>query len=792
MNLSSYILEQALRRLQLPEDSIRQFQLAGKLSDVDGKGFPKELFQLSAPVIVRGLLNFAVLQMKRDWLYPFWVHKQLDPASESYVARSQNPLLINITHRNWTAVGTPHGYHEAIIDPRGLLTPLPREWSVDTWLVVEDRVFFPSLSDGGNQNLDATFPHLTTGFEFNEAGLSLQHFVAQTNHGIDVVFAKVEVTNKSQKKMSGALCIAIRPFNPEGVAPVFSIDFRSPRIAYVNKSTGVVFAETPEKIFCSSSNGGDLSYALRQGATDLLQELPTTSSRCDQGLAHAVAAFRFTLERGALKKVHYSVALADEKLLRRRGTKQTWRVSFDKRKLEQQLKWEREISDGAIFTFADDKIQALFDASRLALLEFNDHNFISPGPFLYHHFWYRDAAVMLRALDLLGFHTRVREVIDAFPERLTTEGFFRGPDGEWDSNGVVLWSVREHFQLNPQLLWLRNLYPTLRRAAQWIVRKRRQTANGLMPKSLSAEHLGTVDQYYWDSFWSLAGLNAMASIATTVNMESEARLFQKESLEFEEAIEKSLHDAARRLGEGIIPATPDRNFDESAIGSISCLYPLELFDRNLPHPAATVRKLREKFVDEKGFLHPFVHSGYNPYLTLQLAHGFLNLDDVEEAWQVADTIFRQATPPYSFPEAIHPRTGGGTMGDGHHGWAAAEIIIFLRDCIVREKEGILALFEGNNSRLICSGRDITLKNIPTKYGPFSCSLSFADGGNAALNFAENFRDESKPSAIDITLPFPVKHVSSSSPNYVSAEFLPDSTTTLRCSPRVRTLLLKLP
>ena len=95
MNLNSYILEQALRRLQLPESSIKQFQLAGKFSDVEGRGFPKELFLLSTPVIVRGLLNFAVLQMRRDWIYPFWVHKQLDPKSESYIPRAQNPLLVN-------------------------------------------------------------------------------------------------------------------------------------------------------------------------------------------------------------------------------------------------------------------------------------------------------------------------------------------------------------------------------------------------------------------------------------------------------------------------------------------------------------------------------------------------------------------------------------------------------------------------------------------------------------------------------------------------------------------------
>ena len=57
---------------------------------------------------------------------------------------------------------------------------------------------------------------------------------------------------------------------------------------------------------------------------------------------------------------------------------------------------------------------------------------------------------------------------------------------------------------------------------------------------------------------------------------------------------------------------------------------------------------------------------------MHIAHSLLLLGDVRGAWEVADTILHQAKPPYSFPEAMHPRSGGGSMGDGHHGWAAAE------------------------------------------------------------------------------------------------------------------------
>ena len=86
MKVSSFVFEQVLKQLKIPSQAIHQLQIAGQLSDVDGSGFPAELFQLSAQMITRGLLNYALLQMKRDWVYPHWVHRQLDPKDESFIA----------------------------------------------------------------------------------------------------------------------------------------------------------------------------------------------------------------------------------------------------------------------------------------------------------------------------------------------------------------------------------------------------------------------------------------------------------------------------------------------------------------------------------------------------------------------------------------------------------------------------------------------------------------------------------------------------------------------------------
>lgn len=131
------------------------------------------------------------------------------------------------------------------------------------------------------------------------------------------------------------------------------------------------------------------------------------------------------------------------------------------------------------------------------------------------------------------------------------------------------------------------------------------------------------------------------------------------------------------------------------------------------------------------------------------------------------------------------------MGDGHHGWAAAEIVLFLRGCMVKETNGLLQLFKGNNGRLIQKGKNLKLTRVPTTFGEISCSLMFTGEASAVIHFEGNFNDESMPAAVEIYLPFAVKSAAASSPNHISEKTTDDETSVLRCSPNVRTLFLKL-
>ena len=87
------------------------------------------------------------------------------------------------------------------------------------------------------------------------------------------------------------------------------------------------------------------------------------------------------------------------------------------------------------------------------------------------------------------------------------------------------------------------------------------------------------------------------------------------------------------------------------------------------------------------------HSGINPYLTLHLAQVLLRAGD-PRYFGLITAVAELASSTGQWPESIHPNTGGGCMGDGQHVWAAAEWVLMIRNCFVREEDEGLILCSG--------------------------------------------------------------------------------------------------
>jgi hypothetical protein len=123
---------------------------------------PGELLPVGARTLFRALRTRSAAQLGTDWVWPYWLDRQLDPSSPAFVPRGHLPFLTNVTARNWTAVGNLDSPWEAVVDQRGLVTPWFDSWSLDWWVGAEDRWHLPSREVAVRQRLVDDMPVVET------------------------------------------------------------------------------------------------------------------------------------------------------------------------------------------------------------------------------------------------------------------------------------------------------------------------------------------------------------------------------------------------------------------------------------------------------------------------------------------------------------------------------------------------------------------------------------------------------------------------------------------------------
>jgi len=659
---------------------------------------PTELLRAGVAMHARGLINSRVIQHNLDWVWPFWVERQFDPASPSFVPRAFSITHINLTHRDWTAVGLPDLDALPVVDPRGLVTPHHDGWSLDAWILTDDgRRLLPSRAAEAVQRLDlAEGPGVIT--QVGQGALRLSTRVEAEPDGGR---ARCRLSVEAEADGGGWLALALRPYNPEGISLVHEVALTDDRRGWdVDGAHAVAFDAPAERHHVSTYFQGD-------ALIHLADEQDNVEARCDVGLATAAALFR--LEDGRPRRLSASVALdggaADDRS-RAPGA------------------WPDALDGAARLDIPDAPMRTLYEAA-LRTLVLHTPGDVYPGPFTYKRFWFRDAAFILNALLAAGLAGRAERVLDRFPERQTTAGYFKSQDGEWDSNGAALWILERFLSLTGREAKAGWRKPVLD-GARWIMRKRAGKGTerhpGLLPAGFSAEHLGPNDYYYWDDFFGIAGLEAAARLARGFGAEAEAARFEADARDFRGAVDRSLAAAAARIGRPAMPAAPGRRLDSGAIGSIAAGYPLDLVDPDDPRLLDLAAYLHDSCFVEGAFFQDMIHSGVNAYLTLHVAQVFQAAGDPRHL-ELTRRVAELASPTGQWPEAINPRSHGGCMGDGQHVWAAAEWIMILRNAFVRETRDGLVLGAGLAPDWLAGPRPLSFGPTPTPWGPVTVTVT---------------------------------------------------------------------
>ncbi len=692
------------------------FQRFSQPSEVAG---PIELMRDSAVFHSRGLINSRAIPQNSDWIWPWWVKRQFNPANNAFIPRAFSLTYINLTERNWTAVGLPDCGYLPIVDPAGLVMPHRDGWSLDFWFIDDNGSrYAPSEQDekpfqrlcygGSDENLT-----VVTKFKFDNGVITSAVYAGYNDQ---TPCCDISVRCKSGK--SGWLVVSLRPYNPEGISFIHDIKMdKTNRRWNIDGKDTIVFGQEIERHHIRKYSQGDV-------ANFLLSKIEEDQAVCDVGMATAAAMFK--VEPDHAKRVHIQIPLDTRKLEDPLNKK----LHLVHTKSEQS--WPQRMAGCCRIIIPDKKKQSLYEkAIRCTALHTIGRD-VYPGPFTYKRFWFRDAAFIVNALLCANMGESAKPVLDSYPHRQKHNGYFKSQDGEWDSNGQAIWTMHKYWR------YTRSEFPqpwfeSVCKGADWICEKIGSDRpdvmhRGLMPAGFSAEHFGPNDHYYWDDFWSVAGLRCAADIAAHFNRSDLAKKYSDKAIVLNECITQSLEKVEKKLGTAAMPVSPYRRMDSGAIGSIICGFPLQIYEAADKRLLASAEYLMQKCRVKGGFFLDISHSGVNAYLTLHLAQVLLRAGEPRHI-ELADALVAMASPTGQWPEAIHPRTEGGCMGDGQHIWAAAEWIVYLRNTLVYEDivTDELILGAGIDPRTIKCGAEMSIISAPTLWGEVSVHFSFSQG-----------------------------------------------------------------
>ncbi|MEN9353873.1 MAG: hypothetical protein RL318_1198 [Fibrobacterota bacterium] len=655
--------------------------------------FPRELLEQGAAIALSGLSNTMAIQSNPEWVWPLWVEQQTDPDQIEFVPTGLNLFTTNVTTRNWTSLGVDGSPVEAMVDPVGMITPRPYGWSLLPYLRVDDSLFVPPREKPRcHQELrEGTLPSIVTRYDADPGLAWSQEATAVEIEGEEGIVVVQRIENIGTHRREFRLGIALRPYNPLMLGHINRLRLKR-QLWRVNGRAAVLLLDPPSRSQVSDRHKGDPLFTTAQGVEPL-------SLHSRSGIASGTNEWFLSLAPGQIREIVLFLPLRKSGTHRPQKFIQIRREPLLEAREATLGKWREHQGSGTEFVIPDPEVARLLAAIRNRLPAFDDGDIFTPGTFLYHEFWFRDGAFLATGFENLGHGHRVAPKLRHFRKRQRSDGFYCSQDGEWDSNGQAIWTAIQHVRRGGDPALLETLWSGLWQGARWIDNFRQTTTKlpsahfGLLPAGFSAEHFGPNDHYYWDNFWSIAGLRELLWAARTLGKEREADILEERISRYRIDLESSIAGSLERTGGAALPPSPYRHPDAASVGNLVAISPLRLCDVSTSWVRPTVEKLMRENRRDGLFFQSIVHTGLNPYLSAQLARSLLVLEDCR--WlDILHGLVRTATSTGCWPEAIHPRTGGGCMGDGDHGWSAAEFVSILREAFVREEESSLILGGG--------------------------------------------------------------------------------------------------
>ncbi len=681
------------------------------------------LFDQGAWILSSGANTTVAMQTSGRFVLPYWLERQWDPASSSFLPTGAGLLTCNLTHRNWTSIGIPGIPYEIMVDPVGMITAQILGGSFFPYLICGGRKIMAPRDTQAQQHFCKNTRQVITRYS-DCSGLRFESRVSTGPWENDVcALMEIELQNETELTTECCFGIALRPYNTLAVSHIDSLYRQSEACLDVNGKASLIALTKPNRVIAGNLSHGDPLSDEAGFIFEVGQKLISRSGVIFANVEYQrkvdpkqKIVFRFVLPNAASHPYRESVF-----------ARSTLPSDFERR-IEDGLSIIKKYEENsAQFTFSDPQLQYLVNSAKAHIGAFDDGDNFAPGTFLYHHSWLRDGYFLTQAAMNFGLWSGMKRKCQKILLNQSRSGLFANAPAEWDGNGQALSLIVDFCRKSGDADFLEKSYPSLKKGAQYIYRqykkelKKKAPHSGLLPMGFSAEHLGTIDSYFWDAMWALQGIRDTIFAATHLNKSSDA----EEMLVWEHSLTVGLTDTIARtlqkLDRNILPATPYRRPDAACIGCLAACDPLELDNILEPWLESTLEFLLKEFTHDGLFFHAVFHTGLNPYLSVQLARTLLARGD-SRCLSILWALMNFASPTATWPEAINPLTKGGCMGDGHHGWSNAEFLNIVRNILIFERHDSMYLGHGIDINWIQKNGNTSVSNAPTRAGntSFAC------------------------------------------------------------------------
>ncbi|MBU6328502.1 MAG: hypothetical protein KGR18_00945 [Acidobacteria bacterium] len=642
-----------------------------------------------------------------DELQPWWMHRQSDPSSPDVIIG--DAAQQNTTHRSWTLLGTVGSPSAAAVDPRGLVSLRRESASIDWWVGADDRWHLPSRSAGVRQRSVDGAPVVET--IMRVPGGEVVHRAWAVAGGEDLPGGAVILELHNASSVPVAVAFAIRPFGPLGRVSVGRIDLHD-TVVEVDGAPILHLSRQPSRLAVGSAELGDSLGVVLSGEAG--PDWPAGGVRCGEG--RASAALLFPLPHTATIRVVAPLAPLLPSSRRSRSTAVGAPTGAAIASLPGPDRvvagWEALTRRAPRLELLERRApEALAAARRSALLHAAGDEVLSwsEGPVSVF-----DACALVVALDQHGLGDEAARVLMTLDDRIGITGRFEGEERRVDAGAAWLHAIAHHVRCAADVVLARTLMGDIAKVAHRVHRDvmgARRTLATTGPQWVGSSAATRLH----DLLWAAAGLRAAAEALRVADQPDAAAEIDS----FLVHVESSCRDAL---------AGPIGSTDAPAV-----LAALVETDTGVEDPEVGV-ELLGRLVGSVLEDHPdgVVWSpgrGDSVRLTVALGIARARLGD-PDAVAALRWMLDIGEPMWAWPDHVHPRTGGGSAGEGHAPASTAAFLRLVRALTVLEGAGSLDVLPAVPADWL--GRPVEVHALPTRHGRLSFAVRWHGARPAVL------------------------------------------------------------